>query len=202
MRRKNPSSGLFWGSIIILIGILFLLDNFYMVDFGDLIATFWPVILIALGIKMLLDRRKQDRPPQEQTGGKFQPETQNYDGQNSISENNVFGDVVLKIKSEKFSGGSVNNVFGDIRIDLSEALPESDLIKLYTSGVFGDISIIAPSGISLKVNANSVAGDITIKGSRKDGLFPNLNYQDADFDQASRKIVIQSSLVFGSINIS
>jgi len=93
----------------------------------------------------LFERRKQDTQQQEQISGSFSAEPKKYDKQNSISESNVFGDIVLKIKSEKFSGGSVNNVFGDIRIDLSEAIPEGDLIKLYTSGVFGDVTIVAPA---------------------------------------------------------
>ena len=201
MSRVKKNNGVFWGALLVLFGILFLLDNFYIIDFGDFISTFWPVILIAMGIKMLMQRRNDHTDQDNRLAASSPVETQNQFVQNSFSENNVFGDVILKVKSEKFSGGSVNNVFGDIKIDLSESKPDGSMIKLFTSGVFGDITVIAPAGIPLRVKANSVAGDITVKGNKKEGLFPNLNYQATDYETAEQKLIIQSNLVFGSINI-
>ena len=50
-RNKNRS---FAGTIIIIIGALFLLDNFIpRFDFGD----FWPLILIAVGVGLLMSSR-------------------------------------------------------------------------------------------------------------------------------------------------
>jgi hypothetical protein len=46
MRRNT----VFWGSILVLIGVLLLLDNVLAVDVGDLI---WPLVLIALGLWIL-----------------------------------------------------------------------------------------------------------------------------------------------------
>ncbi len=46
MRRST----VFWGSILILIGVLLLLDNVLAIDVGDLI---WPLVLIALGLWIL-----------------------------------------------------------------------------------------------------------------------------------------------------
>ena len=53
MPQRRSNSGMFWGAILILIGVLFLLDNFYFLDFGDLIHDFWPLILIAIGVAIL-----------------------------------------------------------------------------------------------------------------------------------------------------
>ena len=51
----------FWLAIIlILIGVLFLLDNFYIIDIGDL-WDFWPLLLIGIGILKLTSSRCQDR---------------------------------------------------------------------------------------------------------------------------------------------
>jgi phage shock protein PspC (stress-responsive transcriptional regulator) len=50
-RQKRRNIG---GSILIIVGILFLLDNFFpRFDFGD----FWPLILIALGVGLLMSSR-------------------------------------------------------------------------------------------------------------------------------------------------
>ena len=47
-RQKRRS---FWGTVLIIIGVLFLLDNFFpRFDLGD----FWPLILIAIGAGLLL----------------------------------------------------------------------------------------------------------------------------------------------------
>jgi predicted membrane protein len=182
-------------------GILFLLDNFYILDFGDLVRTFWPLILIAIGIKILMDRRKGPPSINASPVSTSSLVTENNYKAERISKNNVFGDVFLNIKSDKFSGGSVNNVFGDIRIDFSEAKPGTDAIKIFTSGVFGDITVITPAGIPLHVNANAVAGDIIIKGNKKDGLFPNVDFQDDNYEQSKNKITLQCSIVFGSIQV-
>jgi len=202
MNQRKNNNGVFWGSVLVLIGILFLMDNFYILDFGNLVSTFWPVILIVIGIKMLMDRKKtRTRENGNYSVGPSEKADESFDLENSLSESNVFGDVVLNIKSDKFTGGSVNNVFGDIKIDLSEAKADSDIVKLFTSGVFGDITIIAPAGFALRVSASCVAGDLTIKGMKKDGLFPNMTYQDENYEQSAQKMNIQTSLVFGSINI-
>ena len=51
MSRKKQES-LFWGLILLIIGVLFLLDNFGVdIDIWDILDHFWPMILIAIGIK-------------------------------------------------------------------------------------------------------------------------------------------------------
>ncbi|HEY7112556.1 MAG TPA: DUF5668 domain-containing protein [Thermoanaerobaculia bacterium] len=52
------------GGILVLLGVLFLLDNFDMVDARE-VLRFWPVILIALGLTRLLAPRR----PEQLTGG-------------------------------------------------------------------------------------------------------------------------------------
>jgi lia operon protein LiaF len=51
MSRKKQES-LFWGVLLMLIGVLFLLDNFGVdIDLWHIIGDFWPMILIAIGLK-------------------------------------------------------------------------------------------------------------------------------------------------------
>lgn len=51
MSRKKQES-LFWGLILLIVGLLFLLDNLGMdIDIWDILDDFWPMILIAIGIK-------------------------------------------------------------------------------------------------------------------------------------------------------
>jgi len=51
MNSKKHES-LFWGVILLLIGLLFLLDNLGIdIDVWDVIGDFWPMILILIGLK-------------------------------------------------------------------------------------------------------------------------------------------------------
>ena len=47
------SSNLWWGIILIVMGILFMLDNMDVLDFGDTIRIYWPVFLVAWGIQLV-----------------------------------------------------------------------------------------------------------------------------------------------------
>lgn len=51
MSRKKQET-LFWGVILLLVGILFMLDNMGMnIDIWDVFSKFWPMILIGIGLK-------------------------------------------------------------------------------------------------------------------------------------------------------
>jgi hypothetical protein len=55
-----------FGAVLLLLGILFLLDNFYMIDIGP-VWRFWPLIIVALGLSRLL----QAETPWERRRGFF-----------------------------------------------------------------------------------------------------------------------------------
>lgn len=202
MRRSGNNSPLFWGGILIIFGILFLLDNFYILDFGDIISTYWPLILVVIGVKILLDHRRQGNEEDN-----FKPEEGVNSGESNgqmdrISESNVFGDIFLNIVSENFQGGSVSNVFGDIKLDFSKARLREGTTKIFISGVFGDVTIIAPKDIPLKTRNSSVAGDISVRGRKKEGIFPKMDVIEDSYERSKSKLSISVSIVFGSISIN
>lgn len=202
MSQSGRNSGWFWGALLILLGVLFLLDNFYMLDFGEVVSTYWPLILVAIGIKILLDKRRQrDELDADEVYLEDSDNKSEGGGADSLSESNVFGDIDLRSTSENFRGGSVNNVFGDVKIDLASVKLSQEITKLFVSGIFGDITIVTPKDIPLKTKSNAVAGDITVRGEKREGLFPNMTREDSNYTSAANKLDIQCSIVFGSINI-
>jgi len=52
--RQHSSGRIFWGFILILLGVFFLLDQMGRLDFGDLIGRWWPLILVAAGLWQLI----------------------------------------------------------------------------------------------------------------------------------------------------
>lgn len=60
--KKNRSEALFWGGIIMLIGVVFLLRNIgYDINIWRIFTKFWPVILILIGLKNILYYFLQDK---------------------------------------------------------------------------------------------------------------------------------------------
>jgi len=52
--RKDSSGRIFWGIIIMVVGVLLLLQQMDKLDFGDVIARYWPLILILVGVWQLI----------------------------------------------------------------------------------------------------------------------------------------------------
>lgn len=193
----QSKSNVTWGLILIALGVIFILNNFNYLDFGYVIRTFWPLILVAIGIKIVLDRRRVDT--QDLTGNSSIPHGPG--DTDTLTENNVFGDIKIKSDSKAFGGGSVNNVFGDIHLDLTNVQFKNDQTYITVSGVFGDINILLPAGVAIRTKCSAVAGDIFAQGIKKDGLLPSLEHQDDNYSSQSRKLFVQVSIVFGSISV-
>ena len=59
-RRHDP---LVWGLILIVVGVVFLLQNVFNIEVWDYAWKFWPLILILWGLQKLLDglQKPKDR---------------------------------------------------------------------------------------------------------------------------------------------
>lgn len=68
---KRKQESLFWGVVLLVIGILFLLDNLgFHIDVWEIIGDYWPLILIAIGAKNIwqhfYNKPQATKEPQEQ----------------------------------------------------------------------------------------------------------------------------------------
>lgn len=57
---RHLSGRIFWGLVLILLGVLFLLDQMGRADFGELISRWWPLILVAAGLWQLISTNFQE----------------------------------------------------------------------------------------------------------------------------------------------
>ncbi|MDH7512433.1 MAG: DUF5668 domain-containing protein [Clostridiales bacterium] len=55
--HKSSSSRIFWGLLLIILGVLLLLDRMGRLDFGDLISFYWPLFLIFAGLWHLVTNK-------------------------------------------------------------------------------------------------------------------------------------------------
>jgi LiaI-LiaF-like transmembrane region len=73
---RHHHGGLFWGIVITVIGVIFLLDQMEIVHAAWVFEVFWPVILIALGMSIILrtnDFRGNAVPNSNETSNPGQP---------------------------------------------------------------------------------------------------------------------------------
>jgi hypothetical protein len=54
MSKTNRDS-IFWGMVVLLIGVLFLLRNFgFHIEIWHLLGKYWPLVLIFIGLKNII----------------------------------------------------------------------------------------------------------------------------------------------------
>ncbi len=63
MSLRRNQSRIFWGLLLVILGVLFLLDQMDRIDFGDLVSRYWPAIFILIGVSILLSSDFQNVGP-------------------------------------------------------------------------------------------------------------------------------------------
>jgi predicted membrane protein len=58
--QRHSLGRIFWGLVLILLGVLFLLDQMGRADFGDIVSRWWPLILVAIGLWQLISSNFQE----------------------------------------------------------------------------------------------------------------------------------------------
>jgi predicted membrane protein len=207
MAEKRQSPSAFWPLIIILLGFIFLLDNFGYLSFGVLVSRYWPVILILLGLRILWSRRGSAERQVQIFGVKDDKREiigsadKAYSDSSTESEQvveNVFGDVRLNFQNKIIESFRASNVFGDFELDFSQAsLKEQTTIQV--SGVFGDINICLPANIYLQVQADYVAGSSRILDEYQSGLFKKIYFTTPESGKKQKTIQLKVSIIFGDI---
>jgi len=52
--HRTHQGRIFWGLMLIILGVLFLLDQLGEIDFGEIVSIYWPVIFIVIGLSILI----------------------------------------------------------------------------------------------------------------------------------------------------
>lgn len=192
--RANSGS-LKWGIILIIIGIVFLLHNYGIMDFWWVIGRFWPLLLIWWGYSMIRCSRWERGPGRAKQV--FGDQEIAVDAK-EIDNSTVLGDLRLTISSPEFSGGKAKVVLGDIRIDLQAVGTITSPGRLQLESVFGDIAVRIPAHVAVGVRATRAFGSVTTPGGSR---FHGDTYRSPDYDTASQRLELSISQVFGDLEI-
>ncbi len=200
---RNPL-GVIFGSALILLGMVFFLDNLGILNADWIFNNFWPIVFIVLGVAFLLrkptwqGRSSESSATSAQTSKGYSASSSTTD---SIDDSEVFGDIHRQVVSKSFSGGRCSVVFGDILLDLtqSELLSGEQILRI--SSVFGDVRLQLPPELEYSVHASHVAGEIRLRGNRRGGLFQTTTYRSPGYGTSDKRLAIHVSSVFGDSDI-
>lgn len=171
-------SKLFWGLLIILIGVSIIINHVFKVDF-PVFKVIIALVIIYFGISLLIGSFNFSSA----TSGEF---SNVFSGQNyqpdQIGENQEF-----------------NSIFGSSKIDLRQTNFTKDNIDLEVNAIFGSVKIYLPENARVSVKASSAFGSVKGPGHRQDGI------GDQEFshgqDRVGPSIRVNASAAFGSIRI-
>ncbi|MFQ5674764.1 MAG: cell wall-active antibiotics response protein LiaF [bacterium] len=198
MRQESPApknkSAVYWGIIMIALGVIFLLDELDIMDAGDFFSRFWPLILIAIGVKMILTR-------QETSSTASNDREQLADSSDPVKYSKVIGDINLKLETKALEGGNIGTTIGDMKIDLSDIDMATGEKTLSIDGMIGDVRVILPKTLKVTVKANVTIGDIQLLDITGDGFFLSRSYKSQGYDKAQKKLYISISEVIGDIEV-
>jgi len=207
MTQKRPSPSHFIPLLLILIGFIFLLDNFGYLDFGHLIARYWPVLLILLGLRIIYSRQSSTEREVQIFGVKEKPMDRVRAGEEEDAGDshttekiveNIFGDVRLKFHNKTVNKFKASNIFGNFDLDFSQATLQNQAI-LQVTGVFGNINICLPADIRLEIKADYIAGSSHIFDDYQSGLFKNISITTPDPGKRNPTVYLKASIIFGDI---
>lgn len=193
---------MFWGMVLITLGVLFLLDNMGVADFGDIVSRFWPLLLVFWGISVLVRRRRPQTTYTSAEGFVGSATIASQVTEDLIHHSTVFGDFFAAIVATDFKGGSISTVFGDCNVDLSKATFAEGEHILRIHSVFGDSTIVLPKDAAVFTEARTVFGDVVSQDQRKGGFSAEVQSMSPSYLNADRKLKLTVTKVFGDIRIS
>ncbi len=184
------------GIILVIIGFLFIINNFGIFDFGASLWKLSPLLLVWWGFHILRKRGKVSRKE-----GDFQifGDTVATVSSPYVKNSSAFGDILIKLDTGTFSGGTLSNIFGKISLDLTSVSHIEGYGQLDIHSVFGDVVIKLPEHIAFEIGGSNVFGSTVSPEGKITGIS---NYESPGFEEAENKLIIRTSMVFGDVEIT
>lgn len=177
--------------VLVLIGTVFLLDDFLLFDVK---IYFWPILIIGLGLWLIFKPKKQYSKHYRQVAGQAaepvgQSYTGNYSDDEVIDSTTVFGGIKKNIISKSFKGGEVVSVFGGTELNMMQADIQHPVV-LEATQVFGGTSLIIPPHWQVKSEIVAILGGVEDKRPiLSQGYDPN------------KVLILKGTTLFGGLTI-
>lgn len=191
---KRGYGGWMFGSFLIIIGALMLLNYFDVIDFAFRdIFKLWPLLIIYIGLSIIRQPKRKKR------------KIISYDGNSKNHKhhwkNYSIGDHEFKDPNWKVEPMDLSGLAGDYYLDFTKAFIPEEEIPISIHSLAGDVRILVPESIDFRAEATVKAGDIDIVGHTGDGINRHVFYETPGYDLATQKLDIYVDLKAGSIRI-
>jgi predicted membrane protein len=170
----------FVGSVFVVIGILFLLDNFYIIDFG--FNLLWPVLLILIGIAIVRHGVGAGR------GALLDAE--------HINLMAVLGGGDYNYTSRSLKGGRIFAFMGGAKLNLTEADILDDSMVIDVFAMMGGVEIIVPVGWQVNMHGVPILGGMENKTSSK-----SVDGKAAAPTAPDKRLIIKGIAIMGGVEV-
>lgn len=165
------------GLILIIIGGIFMLNNFDFLGFS-VWEVIWPVLIIGVGLWILF-----------QPGLRRSPKNIPPVSADDINSTSMFSSLKKNIDSKNFRGGRASVTFGELKLDLSAAQLAGGNATVELSVLFGSITVYVPRDWRVVVDDRGFLGSVEVK-------------RDAVAEEAAKStLYIKAGAVLGEIQI-
>jgi len=172
---RQPVSGV----IFLLLGVYFLMDEFFYLpfDLGDL----WPLIFIFIGVSLLRNHAwgSSDK------GGDA----------DFINLSFIVGGGDHKFTSQTLTGGKVTAIMGGGKIDLRQASCVEDTLTIDTFAFWGGIEIVVPFHWQVNIQASPIMGAIENNTSSPAGI------EGIEINLPPKNLIIKGSAIMGGVEV-
>lgn len=138
------------GTILILLGTIFLLSDIYGISSREILKYLIPAIFIGVGMILIFKGNKFKRSEFNVPEGE--------DSNDFLNDLNLFGGAEKKVNSKSFKGGRLTCIFGGTDIDLrkSELAPGINALDMVC--IFGGFSFRIPEDWKIKNDVTAIFG--------------------------------------------
>ena len=172
------------GTILIVVGGFFLLDEVYSIP-REIRQIGWPLIIIGIGVVLLITHGRKKNDPKF-TGHVSQA------GMDYFDDLVVFGGREIFINSQNFLGGKTTSMFGGTEYDLRQAQLSENGAVIECVSIFGGCGFKVPPDWTIKNEVTAIFGAFTDKrGSTFGHVVSN----------PSKTLIIRGFSAFGGVEI-
>ncbi|MEQ8323302.1 MAG: LiaF-related protein [Vicingaceae bacterium] len=173
-------SRIFWGGLIILIGLSIILNAVFKINF-PFFKVFIALVIIYFGFRLLF--------------GSFGFQL----GDKGNEESTIFGSQ--KVHVESISDNlEYNAVFGSQYVDLSQAVLINDDLEVEVNSVFGSIKVNLPDNVNVRLKASSAFGSVrTSEGEMVS--FGDTKKSFSKGENPTKNLYVKANAVFGSVDL-
>lgn len=180
LSRSGETRQFFSGLILIVIGLLFLLDNFNIMPYG--FEEFWPIILILVGIMILKNAV---------WGFGKAPSTSDF-----INLSFILGGGDFKFNTRDLRGGKLAAIMGGGSIDLREADIQEEEVVIDAFAMWGGIEIKVPTNWQVNMQGTPILGAMENKTT-----FHASNDKDSRPEKSAKKLTVRGTAIMGGVEI-